>query len=491
MNSNKRCFLLPFRIMLSTMLVITLMFTLNTTAAQADTTKSITQGDYGFTILFDPSGSIVEGIALNKYTGSATEVTAPAPITYQGVSYPEGGGSLYIDNAFAGNTMIMKLAIPDGYENVIDDFSGCKKLEEIAIGDSVQYLESNLFADCPHLKHYYLSGDSISSDIKTSCIGQSSDGKTYPGIIVYTKKGSIVDQYIQSVNKANEKGHQITLKYLNDPYKERFIKPIDPSGDDTASDNTTNDDTSSGNTPGTGDIPLSGDTTIEPTKILGEDNTPLGKGASQEGAEKRIITYSEEADPAGSKFSPLQLKTTKVTNKSITVKWKKIKKAQKYILYGAKCGKGPAAKFVTISANGKTKATVKSINKESLAIGTDYKFIVIALDNNKQVLSTSKIVHVVTSGGKYGNYKSVTTKAKKGKITLKVKKSFRLRAKAVPASKKKLIKKHRKIVYESTNPSVASVSKTGKITGKKAGTCYVYAYAQNGVNKKIKVTVKK
>lgn len=491
MNSNKRCFPLPFRIMLSTMLVITLTFALNTTAAKADTTKSITQGDYGFTFLFDPSGSIVEGIALNKYTGSSTEVTAPSPVIYQGVSYPEGGGSLYVDNAFAGNTTIMKLAIPNGYEQVIDDFSGCKKLEQIAIGDSVQHLENGLFADCPQLKHYYLSGDSISSGLETSGIGQSSDGKTYPGIIVYTKKGSVVDKYIQSVNKANEKGNQITLKYLNDPYKERFIKPTDTSSDDTAIDNTTDDNTNPGNTPGTGDTPLSGNTTIEPTKTPGEDNTPLEKGASQENAEKRLTTYSKEADPAGSKFSPLQLKTTKVTNKSITVKWKKVKKAQKYILYGAKCGKGQAAKFVIISANGKTSAIVKSINKESLAKGTYYKFIVIALDKNKQVLSTSKIVHVVTSGGKYGNCKSITTKAKKGKITLKVKKSFRLRAKAVPASKKKPIKQHRKIVYESTKPSVASVSKTGKITGKKAGICYVYAYAQNGVNKKIKVKVKK
>ena len=37
---------------------------------------------------------------------------------------------------------------------------------------------------------------------------------------------------------------------------------------------------------------------------------------------------------------------------------------------------------------------------------------------------------------------------------------------------------------------VAAVSSKGVITAKAAGICYVYAYAQNGVFKTIKVTVK-
>ena len=37
---------------------------------------------------------------------------------------------------------------------------------------------------------------------------------------------------------------------------------------------------------------------------------------------------------------------------------------------------------------------------------------------------------------------------------------------------------------------VATVSKDGKITAKKKGTCYVYVYAVNGCSKKVKVTVK-
>ncbi len=38
--------------------------------------------------------------------------------------------------------------------------------------------------------------------------------------------------------------------------------------------------------------------------------------------------------------------------------------------------------------------------------------------------------------------------------------------------------------------NIASVDKKGKIKGKNKGSCYVYAYAQNGVFSKIKVTVK-
>ena len=44
--------------------------------------------------------------------------------------------------------------------------------------------------------------------------------------------------------------------------------------------------------------------------------------------------------------------------------------------------------------------------------------------------------------------------------------------------------------YESSNAKIAMVSSKGVIKGIKKGTCYVYAYAQNGMAKKIKVTVK-
>ena len=53
-----------------------------------------------------------------------------------------------------------------------------------------------------------------------------------------------------------------------------------------------------------------------------------------------------------------------------------------------------------------------------------------------------------------------------------------------------MIKKHRKVSFESSNPEIATVSKSGKITALKRGKCTIYAYAQNGVYKKVKVTIK-
>ena len=47
-----------------------------------------------------------------------------------------------------------------------------------------------------------------------------------------------------------------------------------------------------------------------------------------------------------------------------------------------------------------------------------------------------------------------------------------------------------KMRYESTNPKVATVSARGVIRAKAKGSCYVYAYVQNGVAKRVKVTVK-
>jgi uncharacterized protein YjdB len=43
--------------------------------------------------------------------------------------------------------------------------------------------------------------------------------------------------------------------------------------------------------------------------------------------------------------------------------------------------------------------------------------------------------------------------------------------------------------YASSNSKIATVSKKGVIKGRKKGKCFIYAYAQNGVCKRIKVTV--
>ena len=117
--------------------------------------------------------------------------------------------------------------------------------------------------------------------------------------------------------------------------------------------------------------------------------------------------------------------------------------------------------------------------------GTYYKFMMVAVDASNKVISTSTVVHAATAGGKVGNPTKITTKAKKNKVTVKVRKTFKLAAKQ--AGKK--VKKHRAVSYETSNPAIASVSKKGVIKGLKKGKCFVYVYAQNGAAQKINVTV--
>ena len=231
----------------------------------------------------------------------------------------------------------------------------------------------------------------------------------------------------------------------------------------------------------------------DPAKQMGSDGTALGEGASAKAAEAAITGMKSDGDPKGSVFGLLKLKSTKQAKTKLTITWKKQAKAKKYVVFGNKCGAANKMKKLTeTTANTFAVKTVFSNagKKVKVAKGKYYKFIVVALDKNNNVVSTSKVIHVATKGGKIGNHKSVTTKAKKNKVTVKVKKTFRLKAKAVPASKKLKVKKHRAIVYESSNVKIATVNKSGVITGKAKGSCYVYAYAQNGVCKAIKVTVK-
>lgn len=223
-------------------------------------------------------------------------------------------------------------------------------------------------------------------------------------------------------------------------------------------------------------------------ETLGEDGTKVGKGASEETADKAITEAVSDEGPAGSRYAPLMFRSAKQTKNSVKVTWKKITGAKKYVLYGNTVGK--KNKPVRLASVTGSSYTVKRISGKSLKKGTYYKFILVAIDADNKVVSTSKTVYATTSGGKYCNYKSMTTKAKKNKVTVKVKKTFKLGAKPTAASKKLRVKKYRSVSYESTDTSVAKVSSKGAIKGVKKGTCYVYVYTQSGAFKKIKVVVK-
>ena len=222
----------------------------------------------------------------------------------------------------------------------------------------------------------------------------------------------------------------------------------------------------------------------------GADGTAFGKGVSVEAAEAAILALPNDNDPAGTTFGMLQLKATKTTKSSIKLTWKAVPGANRYILFANKCGAGNRYKklgVVTGTSFTATQAAGAAIRK-----GTYYKFIMIAAGANGKVLSTSKTVHVATKGGKVGNHKSINVSKSMIKKAKKLKKgkTIKLKAKAVPQVKKLKVKKHRGIQYETSNAAVAQVNGKGTVNAVGKGTCYIYAYAQNGVCKKITVKVK-
>lgn len=191
-----------------------------------------------------------------------------------------------------------------------------------------------------------------------------------------------------------------------------------------------------------------------------------------------------DGDYKGSNFGLLKAQTTKITKNSVTVKWNKVKNADGYIVYGAKCGAKSKYKVLKVVSGKTTSYTQKKLKK-----GTYYKYNIVAFKNingAKVTTAVSKKIHATTLGGKYGVAKSV--KVNKTKATIKKGKTFKI--KATEIKKDKTIKRHRAVCYESSNTAVATVNAKGKVKGVKKGKCKIYVYAQNGVYKTVNITVK-
>ena len=188
-----------------------------------------------------------------------------------------------------------------------------------------------------------------------------------------------------------------------------------------------------------------------------------------------VNTNTDKGDVSGSKYAKLRLKA-KSGKKKISLSWKKIKGADGYVIFGSKCGTN-MQKITKVTSN---KYVAKKLKK-----GKYYKYMVVAVKGQK-VLTISKSAHCVTKGGKYGNPKKLTIK--KSKLTIKKGKSKKIKAKLKVSKKTKWhIAKFR---YETTNAKVAKVNKKGKIKAVGKGKRSIYVYAQNGISKRIKVTVK-
>ncbi len=211
-----------------------------------------------------------------------------------------------------------------------------------------------------------------------------------------------------------------------------------------------------------------------------------------------MITVKVPDEPTINKttgFRRLRARSVKQTKTSVTLQWNIIKDADGYFVYGNRCNTGTKSykyrKLATI-----TDGDISTWTQKDLKKGTYYKYVVKAyrLVNGKKVVTDTSIsVHAVTGGGKYGNAKAVSVtqignKKNVSKITLKMGKTAQIKAKEVKKDKK--IERHRKLCYESSNTKVATVTPDGFIRATGKGTCTIWVYAQNGVYKALKITVK-
>ena len=178
----------------------------------------------------------------------------------------------------------------------------------------------------------------------------------------------------------------------------------------------------------------------------------------------------------------------------VTVTWTKLKGVKGYDVFFCRCdGKedNSALKKVATVKAGKKRTWSKTGLKQHRA----YKAIVKAYvykKGKKKYVRTSPLVHAYSSGStkRYTNASGVTVN--KTELTLNKKGTFQIKGKAIKNNKKKIMNTGHSpyLRYLSSNKKIATVSKSGKITAKSKGECYVYTLAHNGIFKKIKVTVK-
>ena len=183
------------------------------------------------------------------------------------------------------------------------------------------------------------------------------------------------------------------------------------------------------------------------------------------------------------------------TGSKLNINWGKVAEADGYEVYLEYCDNEFYSSYKTIADNKTTSLKVSKLDNYKLDLKDNFKAYVSAykiVDGKKIGFAESIVGHVVgRKNAKYTNAKSI--KLSKTKYTLNVGSTAKIKAKTVlvDKKKKKLSNAHEKeFRYASSDTSIATVDKNGKIKGIKAGTCNIYVYARNGLAKKVSVSVK-
>ena len=209
--------------------------------------------------------------------------------------------------------------------------------------------------------------------------------------------------------------------------------------------------------------------------------------------ENRVTPNTDTEDQSalnGSQVSKLKLPILLATgtggNRKITISWRSYEGADGYDCYWSYCdGKRSYKKLTTV------KAAKDRVTSRHLDNNKRYKYFVAAyklIDGKKVYIAKSNPLHVALKDAKATNAKAVTVN--QTNVRLKAGDTFvvRSRTRLENTNKKELlhVAAYR---YYTSDQSVASVSKTGKIKALKSGTCVIYVVANNGVYGTVEVTV--
>lgn len=209
--------------------------------------------------------------------------------------------------------------------------------------------------------------------------------------------------------------------------------------------------------------------------------------------ENRVTPDTDTEDQSalnGSQVSklklPILLATGKGGNRKITISWRSYEDADGYDCYWSYCdGKRSYKKLATV------KAAKDRVTSRRLDNNRRYKYFVAAyklIDGKKVYIAKSNSLHVALKDAKATNAKKVTVN--QTNVRLKAGDTFvvKSRTRLENTNKKELlhVAAYR---YYTSDQSVASVSKTGKIKALKSGTCVIYVVANNGVYGTVEVTV--
>lgn len=225
-----------------------------------------------------------------------------------------------------------------------------------------------------------------------------------------------------------------------------------------------------------------------------EQSTTEQKPATQPSTDTPS-TVSKETYEKNSTTMTLSGKLT-WKGKKLVINWGAVPGADGYDIIATRCGKAKMTNDLLVKTvpAGTTKAVLSKIDGKKLNLIKSYKVQVKAFKGSgesKQYIGESMVYHSAGKNSPFTNAKKVTLNKKK--ITLKVGKTFKLSPTTIKQDKnKKLLSANHAPLYRylSSDTSVATVNKNGKIKAVGKGSCKVYAIAINGFKTSIKVTVK-